>query len=57
MSKLIKGMVAGAAIGTAISMAVLPQLDRKTQRTVKRAGRKLINAAGDTVENMMSMMK
>ena len=30
MSKLIKGMVAGAALGTAISMAVLPQLDRKT---------------------------
>ncbi|MBP1889046.1 gas vesicle protein [Clostridium moniliforme] len=57
MSKLIKGMAAGALIGTAVGMAMLPQLDRRTKRTMKRAGRKLANVATDTVENMMSMMK
>ncbi|MDQ0148589.1 YtxH domain-containing protein [Eubacterium multiforme] len=57
MGKLIKGMAAGALIGTAVGMAMLPQLDRRTKRTMRRAGRKLANVASDTVENMMSMMK
>ena len=57
MSKLIKGMAAGALIGTAVGIAMLPQLDRRTKRTMRRAGRKLAHVASDTVENMMSMMK
>ncbi|MEG1002229.1 hypothetical protein [Clostridium sp.] len=57
MGKLIKGMAAGALIGTAVGMAILPQLDRKTRKTMKRTGKKIANVAGETYDHMMTMMK
>lgn len=57
MGKLIKGMAAGALIGTAVGMAVLPQLDRKTQKNMRKFGRKLSNMAEDTYDNIVSKMK
>ncbi|MGL4569945.1 MAG: hypothetical protein ACRCVJ_02630 [Clostridium sp.] len=57
MGKLIKGMAAGALIGTAVGMAILPQLDRRTRKSMKRTGRKIAHVAGDTYDHMMTMMK
>lgn len=57
MGKLIKGMAAGALIGTAVGMAILPQLDRRTRKSMKKTGRKIAHVAGDTYDHMMTMMK
>lgn len=57
MGKIIKGMAAGALIGTAVSMAMLPRIDKRTRRHMKRAGKRFINAAGETYDHMMTMMK
>ncbi|CUQ05547.1 YtxH domain-containing protein [Clostridium baratii] len=57
MGKMIKGMAAGALIGTAVSMVMLPRMDKRTRRHMRRAGKRFINAAGETYDNMMTMMK
>lgn len=56
MGRLITGMAAGAVIGTAVSMVVMPQLNRRTKKSMRRASRKMMHAAGGTVGNIMSMM-
>lgn len=56
MGRLITGMAAGAVIGTAVSMAVMPQLNRRTRKSMKRAGRRMIHVAEGTVGNIMSKM-
>ncbi|GAA0070078.1 YtxH domain-containing protein [Clostridium sardiniense] len=55
MGRLIRGMAAGAVIGTAVSMMIMPQIDRRTRRTMRRAGRRMMHAA--RVDNMMSMIR
>lgn len=55
MGRLIRGMAAGAVIGTAVSMMIMPQIDRRTRRTMRRACRRMMHAA--KVDNMMSMIK
>ncbi|CUP31801.1 MAG: hypothetical protein KIB43_01220 [Clostridium baratii] len=57
MGKMIKGMAAGALIGTAVGMVMLPRMDKRTRRHMRRAGKRFINAAGETYDNMMTMMK
>ena len=53
MGKFTKGIVAGALISTAVGMMVMPNLDRKTQRKMRKAGMKMKNMAEDTYESMM----
>ena len=36
MGRYISGMVAGLAVGATIGMIVMPQLDRKTQKKLKK---------------------
>lgn len=57
MLKMLKGMAAGAVVGMALSAVVLPQLDRKTQRSLKKVGKRAINMAGDACDMMMGYMK
>lgn len=57
MGKTFNGMMVGLVLGTAVGMMVLPQLDKKTQRNVKRAGRRLLDAAEDKCDCMMYWMK
>ncbi|MGG7142388.1 YtxH domain-containing protein [Clostridium nigeriense] len=57
MLRMIKGMAAGAVIGMAVSAVVLPQLDRRTQRNIKRVGRRAMNMAEDTCDMIMGYMK
>ncbi|SFU50554.1 hypothetical protein SAMN04487886_10432 [Clostridium sp. DSM 8431] len=51
MSKYLNGMMTGVMVGAAVGMTVMPQLDRRTQRMVKRAGRKIIDLAENSYEN------
>lgn len=57
MLKTIKGIAAGAVIGIAISAVVFPQMDRRTQRNFKRAGRRAMNMAEDACDMMMGYIK
>ncbi|MGL4873952.1 MAG: YtxH domain-containing protein [Clostridium sp.] len=54
MGKAMIG-VAGALLGAAACVAIFPNLDRKTQRTVKRAGRKLRDAAEDAYDSLAAL--
>ena len=57
MLKMIRGVVVGTVIGVAITTVMLPQLDRKTQRNLKRVGRRAMNMAEDTCDMIMGYMK
>jgi len=57
MQRFSKGIMAGILIGVAVEMAMMPQYDRRTQRTMKRAGKKMRNMAESTYDGMQSWMR
>ena len=57
MLSMLKGMAAGAVLGVAVSAVMLPQLDRKTQRNLKRVGKRAMNMAEDAYDMMMCYMR
>ncbi|MGL5576073.1 MAG: YtxH domain-containing protein [Sarcina sp.] len=57
MGKLLKGMVAGTIVGAAISVALIPTMDRKTQRKIKRFCRKTYCILEDCCDDMRAKLK
>jgi gas vesicle protein len=57
MQRFSKGMMAGLLIGVAVEMAMMTQYDRRTQRTMKRAGKKMRNMAESTYDGMQNWMR
>ena len=57
MQRFSKGMMAGILIGAAVEMAMMTRYDRSTQRTMKRAGRKMRNMAESTYDGMQNWMR
>ncbi|MGL4451947.1 MAG: YtxH domain-containing protein [Sarcina sp.] len=57
MGKLLKGMVAGTIVGAAISVALIPTMDRKTQRKIKRFCRKTYCMLEDCCDDMRAKLK
>jgi len=57
MQRFSKGMMAGILIGVAVEMAMMPMYDRSTQRTMKRAGRKMRNMAEATYSGMQDWIR
>lgn len=55
--KLMTGLATGAIVGAAVGMVVLPQLDRKTQKKMRKAGRLIMSAAEDTYDTITSVIK
>lgn len=55
MGHRLMGVAAGVMIGAAACVAAMPYLDKKTVRSMKRAGRKLKYAAEDAYENLSNM--
>lgn len=53
MGKVIKSLAIGTILGVAVGMMILPELDRKTQRNIKRTSKKLRCAAGDAYDNIL----
>ena len=47
MAKKLMTTLAIGAIGAAVGMMGTPNLDRKTQRALKKASRRMIDAAGE----------
>ena len=54
---MFKRLAAGIVIGAAAAIVVLPQLDRKTQRAVRKTGKKMCCIAGDAYDNILNYMK
>ncbi len=50
MGNFTKGIVAGALISTAVGIMVMPNLDRRTQRKMKKAGIKMRDMAEELLE-------
>lgn len=57
MGKMVTGLAAGAVLGAAVGAMVFPQLDRKTQRAVKKVGKRALCAAEDAYDCMMDYVK
>ncbi|WP_164880621.1 hypothetical protein [Clostridium manihotivorum] len=57
MGKFMSGVTTGAIVGAAFGMMILPQLDRKTQKSLKRAGRMVMSLAEDRADGMMNIFK
>lgn len=57
MQRFSKGMVTGILIGAAIEMAMLPYCDRRTQRTMRRAGRRMRDMAETTYHGLQDWMR
>ena len=56
MGRYISGMVAGLAVGATIGMIAMPQLDRKTQKKIKKAGCKLLDFAEDSYGDIIDFI-
>jgi gas vesicle protein len=57
MERFSKGMMAGILIGVAVEMAMMPNYDRRTQRTMKRAGRRMRNMAESTYHGIQDWIR
>lgn len=57
MQRFSKGMMAGILIGVAVEMAMMPAYDKRTQKTMKKAGRKMRNMAECTYNGMQDWMR
>lgn len=57
MCRFVKGIMMGTVIGMATAMMMIPSMDRKTQRTMKRAGRRMMDMAEDTYDGVMDLMR
>ena len=53
MNRMLRNMATGAIIGMTVTAMILPQLDRKTQRNIRRAGKRACLMAEDAYDMMM----
>lgn len=57
MGRMIKGLAVGAMVGAAVGIMAFPQLDRRTQRNIKRTRRRMMGMAEGAYENMLDHMR
>lgn len=57
MGKFMSGMTAGAIVGAAVGTVIISQMDRKTQRMIRRTGKKMINSMNGTYDGILNWMK
>lgn len=55
MKTMGKILLVGAVAGATMQM-MMPMMDKKTRKRIKKSGKRLQHMAGDVYENMMSMM-
>ena len=55
--KFVKGIMAGSLMGAAVGLMVIPSMDGRARRRMRRKTRSVINAAGDAYGTMMNWMK
>lgn len=52
MCKFVKGMTIGIMFGTTMAMMLMPTMNKKTQRNMRRMARKMRNGAENTYDSM-----
>ena len=57
MGKVLMGITAGTIVGATIGVIMVPTLDRKTQRKIKRASRVALCALEEGYDQMMAKMR
>ena len=57
MGKLLKGVAAGTIVGAAIGAALIPTMDRKTQRKLKRLCQKTSCMLEDCCDGMREKLR
>lgn len=57
MARMIRGLAAGVMVGAAVGIMAFPQLDRRTQRGIKKTKRKMMGMAEGAYENILDYMK
>lgn len=57
MGKLLSGIAAGTIVGAAVGMAIVPNLDRKTQKKIRRVCKKASCMAEDRCGDMLSKFR
>lgn len=55
--KFIRGMIMGALVAVTASAALIPQMDWKTRRKIRRMSGKVFNGAEKKYDYMMHMVK
>lgn len=55
--KFLKGMAAGAIIGSIAGMFIEPELDRSMRKKIKRSSKMMRNAVDDMYSDMKSWSK
>lgn len=49
MGKIMTSLTTGLIVGAAVGLMIAPNLDRKTQKAIKKAGRNMLDFAEDSV--------
>lgn len=57
MGKVMKGLAVGAMVGAAIGIMAFPELDRKTQRGIRRTKKRMMGMAEDAYGNVLDYMR
>ena len=57
MGKVLMGITAGTIVGATIGVMMVPTLDRKTQRKIKRASRVALCALEEGYDKKMAKMR
>lgn len=54
---MVKGITAGALIGMAATIMMMPQMDHRTRRRINRTGRKMMHRASDMFGDLREYMR
>ncbi|ABR32828.1 MULTISPECIES: hypothetical protein [Clostridium] len=57
MERFSKGMMTGFLIGVAVEMSLMPRMDRRSQKTMRRAGRRMRNMAESVGHEVYDWMR
>lgn len=55
--RFVGGLTAGLLIGTAASIVMFPQMDFRTRRKINRTSRRLVNSAGNIINDLRDYAK
>lgn len=57
VGRFAKGITAGAVIGIAAGVLIMPQMDRGTKRRLRKTGKMVKSTAEDVYDGMRSFIK
>lgn len=56
MGRNVGGIAIGMAIGLGVSAMIIPCVDKRTQRNLKRARKKVMNKAEDSYDKIVNIL-